>query len=397
MTSPPSPPPSQAWSRAGSPSHQSNPPAREAHSLAAFRPVLSQLRAIAERALPRMYEPAHGLFVFTQRPGAGHLVGSGLSVRYSAITMIGANAVAAAPPPLDSSERQRVIDELFARGQSAGLGDTALIAWAGSNSTPPALWDRIVALDAAHGRHPTVEVAWALAAMTLHGPEHTWATGREVAERLIAACHPRSGLFPHVLGGSGFRAHVACFADQGYPIHALAKYAQRFGDRQALDVASRCATEICRLQGDAGQWWWHYDARTGAVIEPYPVYAIHQDAMAPMALLALEAAGGASLLEHVNRGLDWLSASPELRGESLIDTDRDMVWRKVARREPGKASRYLQAVASRVSPGLRVPGLDQLFPPSAVDYEDRPYHWGWFLYAWGSDHREPAIDAGIGG
>jgi hypothetical protein len=358
------------------------------------RPVLSQLRAIAARALPRMYDPAGRLYVFTQRPAGGQLVSSGLSLRYSAITVIGGNAVAAAPPPLDSPERQRLLDELFSRGRSAGLGDTALIAWAGAGSTPSELWDRIVSLDPARGPHPTVEAAWALAALTLHGPEHTRAAARQVADRLIAACQPRSNLFPHGLGGSGFRAHVACFADQVYPIHALAKYAQRFGDQPALAVASRCATEICRRQGADGQWWWHYDARTGAVVEPYPVYAIHQDAMAPMALLALAAAGGASLLDHLNRGLDWLSASPELRGASLIDAGRDMVWRKVARREPGKASRYLQAAASRVSPGLRVPGLDVLFPPGVIDYEDRPYHWGWFLYAWGSDHREAAFAAG---
>jgi hypothetical protein len=349
---------------------------------------------MAGRALPRMYEPAHGLYVFTQRPAAAQLISSGLSVRYSAITMIGANAVDAAPSPLDSPERQRVIDELFARGQSAELGDAALIAWAGAGNTPAALWDRIAALDPVDGRHPTVEVAWALAALTLHGPERTHRAARDVAGRLIAACHPQSNLFPHVLGGSGFRSHVACFADQVYPIHALAKYAQRFGDRRALDAASRCANEICRRQGADGQWWWHYDARTGAVIEPYPVYAIHQDAMAPMALLALQAAGGAPLMEHVDRGLHWLLASPELRGKSLIDTSRDMVWRKVARREPGKASRYLQAAASRVSSRLRVPGLGLIFPPRVIDYEDRPYHWGWFLYAWGSDHREPAIDAG---
>jgi hypothetical protein len=377
-------PQSHSWLRASS-----------ANQHTTVRPLLSQLQAIATRALPRMYEPAHGLFVFTQRPGDAQLASSGLSVRYSAITVIGANAVSPAPPPLDSPERQRVVDQLFSAGRAAQLGDTALVGWAGAGDTPAALWDRIVALDAVSGRHPTVEAAWALAALTLHGPEHTRPAAHAVAKRLIAACSRQSNLFPHVLGGSGFRSHVACFADQVYPVHALAKYAQRFGDRLALDTASRCAAQICRLQGAAGQWWWHYDARTGAVIERYPVYAIHQDAMAPMALLALAAAGGTNFMEHIDRGLHWLSASPELGGESLIDARRDMVWRKVARREPGKTSRYVQAAASRVSPRLRVPGLGQVFPPRVIDYEDRPYHWGWFLYAWGSDHRESVIDAGV--
>ena len=376
-------PPSLSWLRASSASQHT------------VRPLLSQLQTIATRALPRMYAPERGLFVFTQRPDGGRLASSGISVRYSAITVIGANAVTAAPSLFDLPERQRVENQLFSDGLSAQLGDTSLIAWAGGDGTPAAVWDRIVKLDAVNGLHPTVEAAWALAALTLYGPEHTRPTAHAVAARLIAACGQESNLFPHVLGGTGFRSHVACFADQVYPIHALAKYAQRFGDRRALDTASRCAAQICRLQGAAGQWWWHYDARTGAVIERYPVYAIHQDAMAPMALLALAAAGGTEFMEHIDRGLHWLSASPELGGESLIDAPRDMVWRKVARREPGKTSRYLQAAASRVSPALRVPGLNQVFPPRVIDYEDRPYHWGWFLYAWGSDHRESVIDAGV--
>ena len=59
-----------------------------------------------------------------------------------------------------------------------------------------------------------------------------------------------------------------------------------------------------------------------------------------------------------------------------------MVWRKVARREPGKASRVLQTTLSRWTPGARMPGINAMFPPREIDYEDRPYHWGWFYYAW---------------
>ena len=73
-------------------------------------------------------------------------------------------------------------------------------------------------------------------------------------------------------------------------------------------------------------------------------------------------------------------ALPELEGGSLIDDGAGLIWRKVARREPGKLSALLQAAASRLHPRLRVPGLDLLFPP-AIDYEDRPYHLGWVLHA----------------
>ena len=62
-------------------------------------------------------------------------------------------------------------------------------------------------------------------------------------------------------------------------------------------------TVICELQGPDGQWWWHYDTRTGKVVEGYPVYSVHQDSMAPMALLDLEDAGGPQHSEAITRGL----------------------------------------------------------------------------------------------
>jgi hypothetical protein len=206
---------------------------------------------------------------------------------------------------------------------------------------------------------------------------------RDLAARLLASFSHRSGIFPHVVGeaGSGARSHVSCFADLVYPIHALSHYFKVSGEAAARDAARRCAEQICRLQGPAGQWWWHYDRRTGRVIEPYPVYSIHQDAMAPMALFAAAEATGASFDGPIGRGLAWIESAPELDGEPLEDAAEDLVWRKVARREPGKLCRFVQAAASRLHPALRVPGLDTLFPPRVVDYECRPYHMGWLLYA----------------
>jgi hypothetical protein len=139
------------------------------------------------------------------------------------------------------------------------------------------------------------------------------------------------------------------------------------------------------VQGTAGQWWWHYDVRTGRVVEGYPVYTVHQDAMGPMALFALREAGGPDHGASVLRGLGWMSGSPELHGGSLVDPAVGLVWRKVARREPGKLARSLQALASRAHPGLRLPGLDGLLPPGAIDYETRPYEAGWLLYAYPRD------------
>ena len=48
------------------------------------------------------------------------------------------------------------------------------------------------------------------------------------------------------------------------------------------------------------------DVRTGRVIEGYPVYAIHQDAMGPMALFALEDACGVQHWDEVRHSVDPL-------------------------------------------------------------------------------------------
>jgi hypothetical protein len=244
--------------------------------------------------------------------------------------------------------------------------------------------ERLISLGPADRPHATVEVAWSLAALCVDGDAATAGLRDRLAGRLIESLGKRSLLFPHVLGVApgGIRSHVSCFADMVYPIHALSAYYRVSGNIRALEAVSKSARRIGSLQGEEGQWWWHYDWRTGDVIERYPVYAIHQDAMAPMALFAAQDASGIDYSAEIRKGLAWLDRSPELNGGSLVDPVAGIIWRKVARREPGKLTRYLQASVSRVHPAIRFPAVDALFPPNAVDYEDRPYHPGWFLYAW---------------
>jgi hypothetical protein len=231
----------------------------------------------------------------------------------------------------------------------------------------------------------SVELAWVVAALVAaHGQCDAPAELESARDLLLGAFSERAGVFPHVVGPARVgwhRSHVACFADQVYPIQALARHHGCFGHASALAAANRCAERICELQGDAGQWWWHYDARNGRVIEGYPVYSVHQDAMGPMALLDLAEAGGSDFGDEIRLGLSWMHRAPEV-GHSLIDEDQRVIWRKVARKEPRKLVRGIRAVASRLHEDLRLDLLDPLFPTTVVDYESRPYHLGWVLHAW---------------
>jgi hypothetical protein len=352
-------------------------------------PFIRQLRDLAVRGLPLMYRPSEHVFAFRVRPGDGTLVLEGVSRRYTAISLIGlAGEPESTASSLLSGETARGLSERLLADVATweNLGDVALALWAaralGAGGADAAL-SRLVELQPAEKPYPTVEVAWALAALCMGSGTASSDLANRLAGRLVNSLSPNVWVFPHRLGGpAGRRAHVACFADLVYPVHALSHHHVRSGDPKSLVVASKAAEHFCRLQGKDGQWWWHYDTRTGDVIEGYPVYAVHQDAMAPMALLALVEAGGPDFSEPIAKGLRWLSSSPELGGRSLVDTDADVIWRKVARREPGKASRYLRAAATSLHPGARLSVLDTVFPPRSIDVEDRPYHLGWLLYAW---------------
>ena len=354
--------------------------------------AIQRMVNLSVRALPTMYSQEHEIFGFTRRRGAdgeAHLAGK--STRYSAIVLLGALFLS------ENAQRQ------VCCGQSAyefcsqmlkkvhlieNLGDAALLSWAAAamhHADSAAAIERTVTLLSSDRAFTTVEAAWVLSAMTTACAfTDVRRESQEAYERLISTFNQDSGIFPHLTSlkkGPWYRAHVGCFADQVYPIQALAKYYALSGDKTALDVANRCAAQICRLQGKSGQWWWHYDARTGHVVEGYPVYSVHQDAMAPMALLDLLDAGGANHIESIRRGIDWLIHAPEI-GHSLIDENQGLIWRKVARREPGKATRQLRALASSVASSWHLSWINPLVPPTKIDYECRPYHLGWILHTW---------------
>lgn len=351
--------------------------------------LLRELRELAFIWLPRMFVPAEDLFVFRARKSPKGADPEGRSRRYTAITLIGLadetepNAARA----LSGRAPQVVVERLLSDVHTVeNLGDVALTLWAAaawnaSNATRA--YERLLSLDPEKGSYPTVEIAWSLAAMCVHDTPQVAGPREKIAKRLIAARRGESPVFPHQVGQGGrLGGHVACFADQVYPIQALSFYYGLTNDPAARDAARRCADCIVGALGPAGQWWWHYDARNGAVLEGYPVYSVHQDAMAPMALFALmDVDPDCDYLDAVDRGLRWMNSAPELNGGSILDRAAGVFWRKVARHEPNKLTRRLQAAFSALGPGVRAPGVNTLFRPGAIDYELRPYHLGWLLYA----------------
>ncbi len=353
--------------------------------------VVQELRSLAIRSLARMYYPEKRLFAFhLRKDGAGEVL-EGVSRRYTATALIGL-----------ATEDQHVVGEVLGDHslidvcsqlideitEMQELGEVALTVWAARVLGHPNASVAIKVLQAMQPepqRYPTVEVSWALTALSVDSHEETdMVLAKQIANALMDYFRPESDLFPSGRGNKGLsslRASVCCFADIVYPTQALSHYYTATDDTRAAELACRCADRMCALQGSDGQWWWHFDVRTGQVVERYPVYSVHQDSMAPMALFTVDQACGQDHSSSIKRGLHWL-VYPTEKTPSLIDKERGVIWRKVARREPRKFTRSLQAAANCLHPGLRVPGVDTFFPPVSIDYESRPYHMGWILHAW---------------
>jgi hypothetical protein len=178
---------------------------------------------------------------------------------------------------------------------------------------------------------------------------------------------------------------MTSFASQVYPLHGLAGYASAT-DEAVAPEALAVADWLVAAQGPLGQWWWFYSTVRCRVVEGYPVYAVHQDAMAHMALLPLERHGSrAADKVALERGRRWLIGDNELR-TALIDWDRPLFARAIQRTggdTDGYAGWSPRQHASALAKSLLGRTDDGQCGPESLEiaWETRSYHLGWLLYA----------------
>lgn len=342
-----------------------------------------ELVTFALRELPSMQQ-ADGMFCTEVR--MPDLRPEGRSIRYSVMVALGLLRARAAGHelPLDVDALCRLLATSDA-DPSLTPGDLGLLIWLDRRFGGQQAERLAAALEARLSQAPLatlqgMEVAWiAIGAQAcvqdgLNGAATRLLTGARA--QLCGANLAPSGLLRH--RGTGVRRRFPNFATQIYGILALS-HLGRSGDAEALRIARGVADAVVSLQRPDGGWPWIFDAERGRVVEPYEVYSVHQDAMAPMGLLELyEATGEQRYRQAATRGLAWVFGQNDL-GRPLIDRERRIIYRSIRRREPW--DRILLGLNSATST-VGLPVGARWRGPLEVNPTDRPYHLGWVLEGW---------------
>lgn len=361
----------------------------------ASREVIAFHEKVADLCVDRLQEalnPVTQLFDRQLRDGQWSDTLGTEGITSTAICLIGLHRAAIEPEHIELDVRLTINAMVAAMRRLGYPGGLGLVLWAN------AVWDRLpLATVLKHseidfGRPPdellarltTMETAWLLSGL-IHEVERSGdGRARSMMEaacaELLSRYRSDTRLFVHASDKAPtmqrVRKFVANFADQVYAVQALSFASITGAEDTARASAEGAAERLVELQGSLGQWWWHYDPRDGSVVQRFPVYSVHQHAMAPMALMALEVATGSDHRASIDLSHRWIKEN-EL-GVDLLDQKQGTVWRDIELVE-GKFDRVMRHTRSVL--GWKSPDSATAADCLKVNFETRPYEWAWCLFA----------------
>jgi hypothetical protein len=153
---------------------------------------------------------------------------------------------------------------------------------------------------------------------------------------------------------------------------------ETFDDDEAKSLFERGVQHALSIQGPQGEWPWMNHVATGAPIDVYPIFSVHQDSMAMLFLLPALDAGARDVVAAIDRSVAWCFGKNEL-GADFYHRHPFSAARSIERTEgERRLFRYLRFVAYSLT---RRPGT---FGSAhvRVNPECRSYHLGWILFAW---------------
>ncbi len=363
---------------------------------------LEILRKHALRRLPDMLDEEKALFSFRSIIDRNRWINEGTSMRYTAIAMLGLLEEKRLGFQCRIDIRpiiERIITEYK---YASNLGDLGLALWVLARGARAGVVDS--GLDEAlEFTITSLKSDRNLETRIIDSMKHSWvlmallecrACGLE-AKGFNAAVehsyldlqqnyHKNTSLFSfnrrEERGLPPVLKRLSFFAEQVYGILAMASFYESTGDEEALSTAEACADKLVFFQTKKGGWPWRYNAVKGTLAEVFPLYSVHQDGMAPMALARLSQVSSHDYIPHILKGLSWLEGNNELNTR-LYDEKLDIIWRSALRKGPLKFfSQMNKALALINFSNLHI--SDKLVPFYDTKKEVRSYHMGWILCAY---------------
>lgn len=349
-----------------------------------------QLNALALRGLVAMFDADRKLFCHRIERGHGGFSRHGFSERYSAMALLGLHELqdteSCLPIEIDAAVASLLDDTRWVEG----IGDLGLALWLAALCMPSRIETLLrktkpdVYLDKFSDARQckTMELAWLLtglcyASRATAGSSFAFEDMSAETFRRLNENRAKCGLFRHVCRDSWhgwLRAPIGTLADQTFSIYAMSMFAATFDVEEPLEAALECAQMLCSLQGQLGQWWWLYNTEKGETLSRYPVFAVQQQGLVPLALSGLEQVSGRRFRDSIERGSRWIYGANEL-GQDLRCSSRSLIWRSILPRK--RYAKYVDAARSVFGwPAREVPA-----EALRVAYESRPFELGFILYS----------------
>ena len=361
-----------------------------AQSLDAVQSTVPRLVRAAAAGVVQMFDRTRQLFCYRLKKTDRGLVQEGISRRYTVITLLGLHRFEQAgfASPIDTKPVLRAL--LANTSWVNNVGDLGLLLWLCALSAPENLAELDSRLDVTSAlrryrdarKGLTMELAWFLSGLC------HWALAQpaKLADLqtlafttygMLQSNRGKAGLFGHASKGSTagwIRGKIGSLADQLYPVYAMTKLSEAYGDDGAAKKALDCARVLCATQGPLGQWWWHYDASSGRVVQGYPVFSVHQHGMVPMTLLALGDALQVDFSPWIYKGLRWIHSENEL-GFDMEDVSANVIWRSIYQ------PTFKKLWNAALNAGMGREETQSCSDDLRILFECRPYELGWLLYA----------------
>ena len=174
-----------------------------------------------------------------------------------------------------------------------------------------------------------------------------------------------------------YRKNLVSFGATAYYLRALYEYGLLFDDEYVLTTFDWAVRRVLTLQGPLGEWPWMIRVDTVRVVDPYPVFSVHQDSMAMLFLVpALERNIG-DVEGAIARSCRWVEGQNEL-SVNMVTESPFFISRSIQRSEGAtRLRRYLRSLRGGSSswPAANASKVE-------VNPECRSYHIGWVLFVW---------------